>query len=76
MIRRLGGRTTGFEGEVGEFGDLLGLSASAKCKETSSETDSEKDQDDKSDKKFHHRRSHGGATGIVSDGESGDDGHC
>ena len=76
MIRRLGGRTTGFEGEVGEFLDLLGLSASANCKETSSETDGEKDEDDKCDKKFHHGWSHGGATGLVSDDEFGDDGHC
>lgn len=76
MIRRFGGRTTGFEWEVGEFLDLLGLSASAKCKETSGETDSENDKDDKCDKKFHHGWSHGGATRLVSDGESGDDGHC
>ena len=76
MIRRFEGRTTGFEWEVGEFLDLLGLSASAKYKETSSKTDAEKDEDDKGDKKSHHRWSHGAATRVVSDGESGDDGHC
>ena len=76
MIRRFEGRTTGFEREVGKFLDLLGLSASAKYKETSSETDAEKDEDDKCDKKSHHHWSHGAATRVVSDGESGNDGHC
>ena len=76
MIRRFEGRTTRFEWEVGEFLNLLGLSASAKYKETSSETDGEKDEDDKCDKKFHHHWSHSVATRVVSDDESGDDGHC
>ena len=76
MIRRFEGRTTGFEREVGEFFDLLGLSASAEYKETCSETDAEKDEDDKCDKESHHHWSHGGAARVVPDGESGDDSHC
>lgn len=65
------------EWEVGEFLDLLGLSASAEDEETSGKAYAEKNQDDQCDKKFHHGWGHSGvAARVASDGESGNDGHC
>ena len=76
MIGEFGGRTAGVEWEVGEFLHLLGLSASAENKQAASKADTEKDQDNERDEKFHHGRGHGGFTArVVSDDESGDDGH-
>ena len=64
------------EWEVGELLDLLGLSASAKDKETAGEADTDKDQDDERDKKFHHGWGHaGGAARAISDNKSGGDSH-
>lgn len=65
------------EREVGEFLNLLGLSASAEDKKASGEADAEKDQHDECDEKFHHGWGHSaGAARVVSDDESGDNGHC
>ena len=76
VIREFGGRTVGVEWEVGEFLNLLGLSASAEDEEGASEADAEKDQDDKCDEEFHHCWGHCGVLArVVSDGESWDDGH-
>ena len=79
MIGGFRGGMAGVEWEVCEFLNLLGLSASAEYEETSNEADGDKDEDDKSDKEFHHCWGHGGggaAARVVSDDESGDDGHC
>ena len=76
VIRGFGCRTAGVEWEVGELLDLLGLSASAKDEKTAGEGDTDKDQDDECDQEFHHCWGHGGgATGAISDDESGDDSH-
>lgn len=73
-----GRRAAGVEWKMGEFLDLLGLSASAEDEEAAGEADAEQDQDDECDQKFHHGRGHAGAGAarIVSDDECGDDRHC
>lgn len=77
MSGDFGGRATGVERQVGEFLNLLGLSASTQDEEATSEADAEKDQDDECDEKFHHGWGHcaAAAARIVSDDESGYDRH-
>ena len=63
--------------EVGEFLDLLGLSASAEDEETTGKAHAKEDQDDECDEKFDHGWGHSGAAArVVSDDESRDNGHC
>ena len=70
-------RTAGVGWKVREFLNLFGLSASAEDKEAASKADAEKDKDEKYDKKLHHSWGHSGAAArVVSDDESGNDGHC
>ena len=58
VIRNLGGERVGVEWEVGEFLNLLGLSASAEDEEAAGETDAKEDKNDKGDKEFHHGWGH------------------
>ena len=65
------------EGEVGEFVNLLGLSAGSEDEETAGEAAANKDEDEKCDEKFDHGWGHGGSIArAVSDDESGNDSHC
>lgn len=80
VFGEFGRRAAGVEWKMGEFLDLLGLSASAEDEEAAGEADAEQDQDDECGQKFHHGRGHAGAGAgagrVVSDDECGDDRHC
>ena len=77
MVGDFGERRAGVEGEVGEFLNLLGLSARAEDEQPTSEADSKNHQDDECDKEFCHGWGHGAAAArVVSDDEFGDDCHC
>ena len=79
MIRGFGERRAGVEGKVGEFLNLLGLSASTEDEETAGKAGTDKDQDEECDKKSHHgwgQSSSCCAVRAISDNKLGDDGHC
>ena len=80
MIGVFGESRAGVEGEVGEFVNLLGLSAGTEDEETAGEADTDKDEDEKCDEKFDHGWGHGccaiAIARVVSDDESRNDGHC
>ena len=66
-------------GKVGEFLNLLVLSASVEDQEAAAETEDEKEKDYECNEQFDHGWSHGtgaAAARVASDDESGDDCHC